>query len=265
MSSVAAPAKPREWHLIEYALEAWALGLFMVSASGFAIVLFHPDSPALRILPNEMARRVLMGVAMGLTLILNVYSPWGKRSGAHTNPAVTLTFLRLGKIAPQDAIGYIGAQFMGAVLGTAFAALAFAPWIRDPAVNYVITVPGPWGPSVAFTAEILISFALMLAVLLVSDYPPLARWTGLAAGFIVALYITFESPVSGMSMNPARTFGSALPAGVWTGWWIYFLAPPAGMLLAAEVYRGWRGRRAACAKLYHVPGVRCIFCEHQQA
>jgi len=80
------------------------------------------------------------------------------------------------------------------------------------------------------------------------------------AGGLVALYISVEAPISGMSMNPARTFGSALPAGFWEGWWIYFLAPPLGMLLATELYRRLGGRADACAKLHHTNDKRCVFC-----
>jgi len=100
----------------------------------------------------------------------------------------------------------------------------------------------------------------------VSNRPSIARWTGVCAGLLVALYITLESPISGMSMNPARTFGSAFVGRTWTGWWIYFTAPPLGMLAAAELYRHWRGARGLfCAKLHHPAGVRCIFCEHRLA
>ena len=83
----------------------------------------------------------------------------------------------------------------------------------------------------------------------------------------MALYITVEAPLSGMSMNPARTFGSALPGHVWTAWWVYFTAPLIGMLLAAEFYARLKGPAAVlCAKLNHHTSKRCIFrCGFQQA
>ncbi len=91
-----------------------------------------------------------------------------------------------------------------------------------------------------------------------SNHARLARWTGVLAGLLVAVYIGVESPVSGMSMNPARTLGSALLARVWTALWVYFTAPLAGMLLAAKVFAR-AGARAACAKLHHHNRKRCIF------
>src|SRR6185436_15457048 len=105
-----------------------------------------------------------------------------------------------------------------------------------------------------------ISFILMSVVLAVSNTRRLSRWTGIFAGALVATYITIESPISGMSMNPARTFSSAAGAHVWMSLWIYFIAPPVGMLLAAEVYRLLNASRTiACAKLHHHNHHRCIF------
>ena len=96
-------------------------------------------------------------------------------------------------------------------------------------------------------------------VLLMSN-SALARFTGLFAGILLATYIGAEAPVSGMSMNPARTLGSALPARQWTAIWVYFTAPPLGMLAAAELYRRLPGaRRVFCAKLHHDNDKRCIF------
>lgn len=207
-----------------------------------------------------------MGVAMGGTLILNVYSPWGRRSGAHSNPAVTLTFLRLGRIAPRDAAGYIAAQFTGGILGTLAAALLFRHWIADPSVNYAVTLPGIWGTAAAFAAELLISFGMMLLVLTAMGRERLAPYTGLLAGLLIAVYIALEAPISGMSMNPARSLGSALPAMRWDAIWIYFTAPLLGMLLAVEARRATgAGLRAACAKLHHDSRYRCIFCGHHGA
>ena len=83
-----------------------------------------------------------------------------------------------------------------------------------PSVNYVVTVPGPAGDWVAFVAEFIIAFFLMLVVLFVSNTPGFAHWTGVIAGCLEAIYITFEAPFSGMSMNPARTFCSAVVASL---------------------------------------------------
>jgi aquaporin Z len=98
-------------------------------------------------------------------------------------------------------------------------------------------------------------------ILFVTNAPKLARYTGLFAGTLVALFISFEAPYSGMSINPARTVASALPSGVWTAGWIYFLAPIGGMLLAVEIRRVLvRGAQVACAKMNHHGNRRCIFC-----
>jgi aquaporin Z len=100
----------------------------------------------------------------------------------------------------------------------------------------------------------------MLAVLYTSNRIRLMRYTGLFAGILIAGYITVEAPLSGMSMNPARTVASAAPSGVWHGLWIYFSAPLLGMLIAVEAYRLLTGRTdVICAKLNHITRRRCIF------
>ena len=243
---------------VEYGLEAFGLGLFMVSASVFGVLLFHPASPVVAALPAPLGRSALMGLAMGLTAILNIYAPWGRRSGAHLNPAVTLTFYSLGKVAPVDVAGYIAGQFLGGALGMAAATHLLAPWIGHPAVNYVVTVPGPAGLATAFISEAVITFVLMTVVLGFIAHPRAAPFAGLAAAGLIVLYITFEAPLSGMSMNPARTLASALPAAAWPGIWIYFTAPLLGMLTAAGLRHRSAGRH--CAKLHHDDRYRCVFC-----
>lgn len=253
-------------HWPEYFMEAAGLGCFMLSACVFSVLLFHPTSPLASVIANDVGKRVLMGIAMGLTAIAIIFSPLGKRSGAHINPAVTLTFLRLGKVKPCDAAFYTLFQFAGAVVGVLIAGWLMGDKLAHQSVNYAVTVPGPSGWRLAFIAEVVISFVLMLVVLSVSSSKRLSRWTGLFVGLIVATYITFESPLSGMSMNPARTTGSALVAQIWTGIWIYFVGPPLGMLLAAECYlRVGAAQGPVCAKLHHHNKLRCIFnCSFQQ-
>jgi aquaporin Z len=241
-------------------MEAAGLGLFMVAAAVVTAILEHPSSLIHQAIADPLLRRCIIGVAMGLTAIAIIYSPWGKQSGAHINPVVTFTFFRLGKVKPVDAGCYILAQFIGGFLGVLLAARFLGDGIAHPNVNYIVTIPGQPGAGVAFIAELIISFGLMLLILIVSNTTRLARFTGLFAGALVAIYITVEAPLSGMSMNPARTLASAIPAHNWTAIWVYFTAPLAGMLLAAEVYIRWKGIRAVhCAKLHHHNQKRCIF------
>jgi aquaporin Z len=197
-------------------MEAAGLGLFMISAAVVTALLEYPHSPLHEQVPDPVIRRVLIGITMGLTAIGIIYSPWGKRSGAHLNPAVTVTFFRLGKIHGLDALFYVLAQFVGGLIGLLGAAMAIGMAIEHPTVNYVVTVPGLDGPWIAFVAEAAISFCLMLVVLILSNHTKLNSWTGLFAGVLVATYIAVEAPLSGMSMNPARSFASALPAHLWT-------------------------------------------------
>jgi aquaporin Z len=245
-------------HWPEYLMEAAGLGVFMISTCVVGALMEYPLSPVHRMIRDPVVRTILTGLARGLTVIGLIYSPWGKQSGAHFNPAVTLTFCWLGKVRAWDACFYSAAQFLGALAGVFLTAALLGCWVADPAVNYAVTVPGRAGPGVAFLAELLISFGLMLGVLIVSNTRRAARFTGLFAGALVSVYFVVERPYSGMSMNPARTFASAVPAQVWTGLWLYFAAPLLGMVLAGDVYLVSFGH-VYCAKLHHDNDKRCIF------
>jgi aquaporin Z len=247
-------------HWPEYLIEALGLGLFMLSACLFVTLLEHPSSPIRQAMTDPFLRRIPTGLAMGLTAVGLIYSPWGQRSGAHLNPSVTLTFWGLGKVSHWDALFYVTAQFVGAIAGVGVAATMLDAWLADAAVSYAATVPGPDGAGVAFVAEFFISFLLMTVVLTVSNRPALNRFTGLCAGALVASYIVFEAPLSGMSMNAARTVGSAVYAQMWIALWIYFTAPLLGMLAAAQLYVATQGMQMVlCAKLHHDNSQRCIF------
>ncbi|MBE9049199.1 aquaporin [Nostocales cyanobacterium LEGE 11386] len=254
-------------HYPEYLMEAVGLGIFMISAALVTALLEHPASLIHQTIANPLLRRFIIGVAMGLTAICIIYSPWGKQSGAHINPVVTLTFFRLGKIKLWDAIFYILAQFLGGLSGLLFAVAVFKNAVTDPAVNYITTIPGVSGAGIAFLAELVISFGVMLMILFVSNTPKIARFTGIFAGVLIATYITVEAPLSGMSMNPARTLASAILSHNWTAIWVYFTAPLLGMLLAAEIYVKLKGKKAVrCAKLHHHNNKRCIFrCNYRHS
>jgi aquaporin Z len=246
-------------HWREYGIEAICLAAFMCSAAAFATLLQHSASP-LAIGGATALTRLPMGVAMGLTAMALIYSPWGQRSGAHMNPAVTLTFLCLGKMARLDAAMYVVAQVVGGIGGIVVANLALDRLPSAPSVNYVATVPGAAGAAAALASEAAISFVLMLVVLIVSNHERMNRLTGVFAGALVCAYIVFEAPLSGMSMNPARSLGPALLAGTLDSMWIYIIGPVAGMMLAAEAYTHlWPASRVKCAKFDHPAGIPCIF------
>lgn len=251
----------RALHWREYGIEAFALGCFMISACSFGTLIFHPASPAHGVFEPPWAQRAAMGTLMGLTLVALVYSPWGRRSGAQMNPAFTLTFFRLGKISTVDAVGYVVAQFVGGTLGVWVAARVLGAALAHPMVHYVVTRPGDAGTAGAFAGEFGISMLLMLIVLTVSAS---ARWkhlTGVCAAIAVATFITLEAPLSGMSMNPARSVASAATAGDWHAIWIYFVAPMLGMGAAAWAYTQVSAAAdVPCGKMVH--SLPCIFCEH---
>lgn len=217
-----------------YLMEGAELGLFMLSACLFDVLIFHPGWALAGW--NPWMQRLLMGMSMGGSAVLIILCPWGKRSGAQFNPAVTAAFYRLGKIGPYDAGWYCVAHFLGGAAGVGLARLVLGPVLAQRWARYVVTVPGLGGVAGAFLAEFGMSAALMAVVLMSSNS---SRWNGATPylmGLLITSYVVLFAPVSGFSMNPARTVASAVWAGIWTAGWIYFVAPVGGMLLAAEVW-----------------------------
>ena len=215
-----------------YCYEAAELATFMIAACLVAVLMFRTLAGW-----NPWVQRLGMGATMGSTAVGIILSPWGKASGAHFNPAISLTFYRLGKIGLYDLIGYVVFQFLGGAGGVGLSLLmAGRVRLADPRVNYVVTVPGLGGVGGAFAAELGMAALLVAVVLYTSNEARLARWTPYLMGVLITSYVVLLAPVSGFSINPARTVGSAVWAQVWTALWVYFVAPVAGMLGAAEGY-----------------------------
>ncbi len=257
---------PMMIHLSEYLIEGVLLGGFMFAACAGVVVLEHPGSPIRRAILSTAVRRAIMGVFMGLTAVALITSPWGVRTGAHMNPAVTLTFWALGKVHGLDAIGYGLGQFLGAIAGVWMARLVLGGRVSHPSVRFAVTQPGRSGAVAAFGGECLIALGMMSMVLYSTNHAWSTAYTPIFAGVLVAVFIAVEAPISGMSMNPARTLASAVHAKTARGLWVYFTAPPAGMLLAAAVHLGVFGQGSAhCAKLRHPDSGPCLFrCSHDE-
>jgi aquaporin Z len=233
--------------LKDYCYEALGLGIFMFSAGLFDVIIDHPDLPVRQHISSAFIRRFLIGLSMGLTALFIFNAPFGKKSGAYINPAVTLVQYRLGNIDKKDAFFYALFQFIGGSLGM-YAIYLFLPaLISHPAINYIVTVPGSAGIAIAFFLELMISFLLILVVLFTSNSKQFSTYTPYIVALLITLYISFEAPYSGMSMNPARSFASAIVANQWKDFWLYCTAPVTGML-AGQLLFSWKTKRYLITK-----------------
>ena len=245
----------------EYAAEFAGTTLLLLVALSAVCADFAVGSPVVTAIPNPDLRRLLTGIIAAGTATAIVYSPLGRRSGGHLNPAVTLAFLRLGKITGRSAAIYIAVQVAGALTA---AAIVLAIW-RNWATNVKIgaTVPHAGGPFAALAAEAAATFLLVSLILNFVDRPRVMRFTAAAAGVLLAFFVLVEAPVSGTSLNPARSLGPAIVGGDYSGLWVYLIGPPLGALAAVFAYRRRRST-VACGKLYHSDAVACRFldCEY---
>ena len=176
------------------------------------------------------------GIAVAFGLVIMVYAV-GHVSGAHINPAVTIAFVASRHFPAREAFAYVPAQLTGAIVG---AALLRMTWSGTPAALGA-TVPTV-GTAAAFTYELVLTAFLMFVIMAVAtDTRAVGAAAAIAIGGTVALDALFGGPVTGASMNPARSIGPALVAAAWTDLWIYLTAPIAGALVGAVVYQTIRG------------------------
>lgn len=183
-----------------------------------------------------------VGIALvfGLVIMVLVYAT-GHLSGAHINPAVTLAFCAARHLPLRDAGAYVVAQVFGATAG---ALALLAVWPDQPAALGA-TVPSI-ADAGAFTYELVMTALLMFVIVAVAtDTRAVGAAAAIAIGATVGLDAIFGGPVTGASMNPARSLGPAVAAGEWGSIWIYLTASPLGALLGAGSYALVRGQRAS--------------------
>jgi len=211
-------------------------------------------------IPDKSPRLLITGLIFAGSGSLVAISPLGKLSGAHINPSVTLAFWTQGKMHRQDAVAYVIAQFIGGILGIA---LLVGVWGRyATSVNNGMTLPGDnYSLGVVFLAEVGITFLLVLLIFIFVSSRRLMRWTPLMTWLLIATMVWLEAPISGTSLNPARSFAPALFTWLWKDQWLYFIAPPLGSLLAVGTFRllATGSREILTGKLFHVHNYRCIF------
>jgi MIP family channel proteins len=183
-----------------------------------------------------------VGIALvfGLIIMVMVYAT-GHLSGAHINPAVTIAFTVSRHFPPRDAVAYVAAQVLGA---TAAALALLAVWTDKPAALGA-TIPSV-GAGSALVYELLLTAFLMFVIMAVAtDTRAVGAAAAIAIGGTVGLDALFGGPVTGASMNPARSFGPALASGEWTDFWIYIAGPVLGAALGALAYQLVRGSALA--------------------
>jgi aquaporin Z len=256
-------AEALKTHWREYLMEAAELGVLMFCICLSASLLYSSASPVKSLSLSSTTKGFLMGVLTAIATCLIIRSPFGRRSGAHFNPAITLTYFFLDRVHRWDALHYMAAQFAGAMVGVFIAHEILGERLAAVPVCYVITTPGGYGNLIAFVAEFSLAGLLMGVVLFATNHRALGRFSPFIVALVTVFYYAFCPSLSGFSVNPARSFSSAIFAMIWQGIWIYFVAPCLGMLAAASMYVRIEGRQKVyCAKVFHDLHSICPFPCH---
>jgi aquaporin Z len=247
-------------HWPEYGAELVGTAFLLFGGLSAVVFDFGTGSPLAHVLPDASLRRLITGLLFAGSGSLVAISPLGKLSGAHINPAVSLAFWMQGKMHHFDLGGYILGQLLGAILGTV---LVIGVWgERAASVGFGRTVPGVGYPLwLVFLAEMSLTFLLVFSIFIFVSSHRLMRWTPLMVWILVAMMVWLEAPISGTSLNPARSFGPALLSWFWQVHWLYWIAPPLGALLAVGAFRllPMGKRDVLTGKLFHVPYYRSVF------
>ena len=194
-------------------------------------------------LSGGQVTHVGVGLVFGLIITVMIYA-LGHISGAHLNPAVTLGFVLVRHFPPRRLVGYWLAQLTGAILAAGCLRL-----LLGDTAHLGATIPaGSGGAWQSFGLEVLLTFFLMFVIMaMATDTRAVGQAAALAIGATVGLEALFAGPISGASMNPARSLGSALISWTWTDQWVYVLAPLLGAAVGAYVYRLLRDAHRARA------------------
>jgi aquaporin Z len=234
------------WRL--FSSELIGTALLVLGGLSVVIIMWGDGSPMIRLVPNELLRTILTAFLFGMIGGGIALSWVGRESGAHINPAVTMGFWLMQKLDMRAALGYIVAQMLGACLG-ALPLLAWGSMGRS--VAFGATLPGAgYSTAAVLMGEVATTFGLVAALCVFIGFRPLRPFTPYMIPFLYAVMVPLEGAISGTSTNPARTFGPALISGRWDGWWIYWVGPMLGTLMAILAC-GSIARRIEVAKLYH--------------
>lgn len=245
MSANESPAPSR---LKLFLAEMTGTGLLLLIGLSSVILMFGNGNPFEVIVPSLTMRRMLNGFFFGSVGATIALSPIGKVSGAHVNPIVTMGFWLMGKLRGRTAIGYVIAQFVGAVLGS----IPLLLWGRlGQSISYGVTIPGKGYSNLqAILGEVATTFCLVSALCIFLGFHRLRRYTPAMIPCLFAIMVPLEAGISGISVNPARSFGPSVISGVWAGWWIYWVGPLIGGLLAILACNSL-AKRIEVAKLYY--------------
>jgi aquaporin Z len=248
-----APHPHDSWHPRLYAAEFIGTALLVSVGLSIVIAFWAPEAPLAGLPIAPVARRIVTGLLFGSVGAAIAFSPIGRVSGAHINPAMTFAFWIEGKMRWRDALAYGIAQMAGGVTGT----LLLLAWGRTASADrFAASVPASGvDPLLPLAGECIATFLLVAFIFMMAGHEATKRFTPLVNPPLFAMLNWLEAPLSGASANPARSFGPELIGADWTGWWIYVVGPLLGAAAAVAVMRlEIVGRhRPAEARVAHPP------------
>lgn len=246
-----ATSRPRGgWHWKVWTCECAGTALLLLGGLSAVCLNFGANSPVAQAIPSSSTRLLLTGLLFAGTGSLIAITPFGRLSGAHLNPVITLSFWSQHKVHPHDLAGYIASQLLGGLLGASLVLLLWGETARS--VRAGATAPGPGVSTLAAIGlEAGMTAVLVLTILLMTSSARTARWTPLALWPVITVLVWQGAPYTGSSLNPARSLGPALLAPLLGPLPVYLLGPLLGGAVAVGAFTLLRDRHTVTAKLFH--------------
>lgn len=228
--------------------EFFGTAILLLLGLSVVIFMFGEGTPMAELIPNIKMRQIITGFLFGSVGAGVALSPLGKISGAHINPAVTMVFWLYGKIKARLMVTYVFAQLAGGIVGC----IPLLLWgYMGKSIDFAATVPGAdYTVFQAYLGEVITTFFLVILLIVFIGFREIRRFTPFMIPILYAIMVPLEADVSGVSTNPARSLGPAVIAWQWDVWWIYWIGPLTGALIASLAGIAL-AKRITIAKLYH--------------
>lgn len=235
-----------------YASEFFGTAILMIAGISAVSLNFGEQAYLASLIPNETVRLALAGAGFGLGVVVVVYSALGQTSGGHLNPALTIAFWMQGKIETKKLAPYIASQCLGSLAGTWIVAMML-PTLSSSVGHGVTSVAEGISSGVAILLEALLVMILIIMIFWMTACHDRSRYTGLAVLIYLMIFVPLVAPLTGTSVNPARSIGPAVYSGNYTDLFVYLVGPLTGAVAGTLIARHILHHQPKCKRVCGLP------------
>ena len=231
-----------------YASEFFGTAILMIAGVSAISLSFGESSQVGSLIPNQILRLAFAGAGFGLGAVVVVYSTLGQTSGGHLNPALTIAFWMQDKIETKKLAPYIVSQCLGSLAGTALVAIVI-PELSSSVGHGVTNVAEIITPGIAILLEAFLMMIFVFMIFWMTASHDRSRYTGLMVFLYLVVFVPLEGPLTGTSINPARSIGPAIVANNYADLAVYIIGPIIGAVAGTLIARYLLNHRPRCKRV----------------